>query len=502
MNIIGIDIGTTNIKAAVYDLSGERVAMASRRMVTHHPRPDYGEYQAEEIWNSVAACLQEIMQQVGDGEVLGIGIASMAEAGVPLDKTGKPTYPIIAWFDPRTVPQADWLAQEVGEDTIYQITGQYHHSKYGLNKLLWIRDNSPESYQATVKWLSMEDYIIYRLSGEFATDYSIASRTLAFDITKRDWSDKILDKAAIPVELMPKVYPGGTMVGKVSRAAAAQSGLKVGIPVVTGGQDHACAAMGVKIFEPGTILDSMGTAESTMIAVAEPCLNQAAYRKRLCMYPHCGTTLYRVITSIQACGGSIEWFMERFGQDLQRQAYSQQRDPYDLLMEEAAKSPFGADGMFFIPHIRGLLGYPSARGAFLGIKDNHGLPDFARAIIEGLAFELQDRVESCEKIFGNTYQRLKVVGGAAKSGFWMQTKADLLGRTVEVPDNDEAASFGAALLAALGTNTFCNEKEAAEHFYRAKAVYYPDPARQQSRDQKYRQYSRTVAVLLEIYETI
>lgn len=497
--VIGIDIGTSNIKAGAYDMDGQRIAFASRRMITYHPGRDMSEFDPEEIWKSVCSCLHEVIGTAGANQVEAIGVSSMAEAGVPIDIHGNPLYPIIAWFDPRTIPQAEWWAQEFGPKKIFSITGHHLAEKYGINKLMWIRDNVPQVFKLMTKWLSMEDYIIFRLSGEYATDYSIAARTMAFDVNKCKWSDEIMEKASILKELMPQAYPGGTVVGKIRASVSLETGLKPGIPVVTGGHDHACAAVAVNIFEPGVILDSMGTAESTMIAVENIRPTAEAFDNVLSMYPHCGEPSGRVATSIMACGASIEWLLARFGRELHEKSSNGQKNLYDLLMQEAEKSLPGSYGLHFIPHIRGVVGAPYSKGAIIGIKDSHNFGDFARAIIEGLSYELRSRLESCEKVFHGSYTKLRVVGGATKSYFWMQTKANILSREVEVPNNDEAASFGAALLAAVGAGIFKSEKEAAERFYMVKNSYKPED-NQEIFDVGYKFQIKAINALNSIYK--
>jgi xylulokinase len=498
MHILGIDIGTTNTKAAVYNLEGKCVASTARKTETYHPVPEYSEHDPEEIWANVVSCIQELRQKVRDWEVAGVGVTSFGEAGVPLDINGNILSSMIAWYDPRAFQQEEWLERVLGKEKIYRITGQLLSSKFGIAKVLWLRENCPAVFEKCVKWLSMEDYIIYRLSGEFATDYSIAARTLLMDIHRLDWSDEILARIGLAKSLLPRLYPGATTVGQVTAKAAAETGLEKGIAVVTGGHDHSCAAMGVKIFEPGVILDSMGTAEATVTAIAKPLLSRESLIHRISAYPHCGQPLYRILTSIQSCGAAIEWYLAKFGKALGGDMESLSLNRYEGLMDAAKESPPGALGLYFIPHIRGLLGHPHATGAFVGLRDTHGFGEFARAIIEGLCFDARDRLESCERIYHSANSTIRVVGGASKSEFWMQTKADILGKVVEIPENEDAASFGGALMAAVGAGIFKNAQEAAEHMYHPKKRYYPRENVNKMFDQKYGQFVRINQLLINI----
>jgi xylulokinase len=502
VNILGIDIGTTNTKVAAFNLQGRCVAGASRKTNTYHPVPEFSEHDPEEIWLNVTSCIREVLPKLSTGKVIGIGVTSFGEAGVPLGTDGKPLYNMIAWHDQRTRPQVEYLDEILGKEKIYNITGQFLSSKFGITKMLWIKENHPVLFEKCRKWLSMEDYIIYRLTGEFATDYSIAARTLIFDINRLDWSDEILNKIGISGELLPQVFSGATVVGQVTAEVGEATGLTKGIPVVTGGHDHSCAAIGVKVFEPGTILDSMGTAESTVNAVAQPLLTRKSFRKRISIYPHCGKPLYRGLTSIQSCGAAIEWYLSNFGKELGDCVRLGPEDRYELLMKTAQAAPPGAMGLHFIPHLRGMLGYSHVHGAFLGLSDVHGFGEFARAIIEGNCFDVRDRLESCESIFSYTYSTIRVVGGASKSEFWMQAKADILGRVVEIPDNQDAAGFGAALMTAVGIGVYQNEREAAENMYRTKKYYYPRADMKKIVDHKYQQFVQIDKLLKRLSEKL
>lgn len=497
--IVGLDVGTTNIKAAAYDLSGDLFAFATRKTVTHHPRPEWSEYDPEELWGSVASCLREISAGTGAGNIKAIGVASMAEAGVGLDSRGKPVYPIISWFDLRAEYLADELAGRMDKETLYSITGQFMSGKYGIGKLMWIARNRPEAFESVYKWLSVSDYILYRLSGEYATDYSLASRTAAFDITGLDWSRRILDTAGFSKDIMPRAYPGGTVVGHTSRVCRDDTGINPGVPVVTGGHDHACAAVAMDIFEPGVLLDSMGTAEAAITAVERPVLTKEAYESGICIYPHCGKRLYRAITSIQACGALVEWFIAKFGNVFGSEAVTPPADAYEHFFDLAAKAGNDAGGIYFIPYLRGLVEQPSAKGAFIGVTDRHGAGDFAHALIEGVTFELKRRIRTCEKLFGSDYGTVRIVGGATRSEYWMDLKTNVLGKAVQVPENNEATCCGAALLGGMGARLVEGDAD-LRRFNRVKTEYRPDAMRKDLLAEKYLRYLDIRSTLLELYE--
>ena len=220
---VGIDLGTTNIKAVVYDAdSGKLVDIASRATPTNHPKPGWSEHDPEEMWGAVAFCLRAVIKGRHIG---GVGISSMAEVGVAMDGEMNPLYPMIAWFDRRTQAQAAWWEAQLSLDEMHAISGQRVSTSFGVTKWMWIRDNLPDAAARLRKWLSLPDYILWRLTGELATDYTIASRTLLFAQDSRDWSERMLELAGMKRDQLPPVFPGGTTVGGVTETAHEVTGL-------------------------------------------------------------------------------------------------------------------------------------------------------------------------------------------------------------------------------------------------------------------------------------
>src|SRR5215213_1540257 len=272
--LIGLDIGTTNVKAIVYEPDGRAVARAGIPTVTHYPRPTRAYYKPDELWSCAVRALREAAAQLDDPRrIAGIAVASMAEAGVPLNSDGEPVYNAIAWFDRRTIPQRDWLGRQISEDVLFARTGLSLQPIWSLCKLLWIKENEPDVWKRSVCWLNIADFVAYRLSGEPATDWSLASRTLAFDIRQRAWDHDILKAAGVPAEMMAPVVASGTRIGSVTPEAAAATGLPAGAAVAAGGHDHVCGALAAGVVRPGQILDSMGTAEALFVALDAPLAN-------------------------------------------------------------------------------------------------------------------------------------------------------------------------------------------------------------------------------------
>ena len=315
MLLLGLDIGTTTIKAAAYDPDAGRViALAARPTPTDHPAPGRSEHDPEALWQAVCACLREVAglawSETGRsraGAVAGLAIASLAEAGVLLDAVGRPLCPIIAWYDRRSEPQAEWLERQISEIELHAITGQRAGASFGVSKWLWIREHWPEAASRMATWLPVPNYILWRLTGERSIDLSQASRMLALDQQRRDWSDRILDVVGLRRDQLPQPKPGGTVIGAVIAAAAAESGLPVGTPCVLGGHDHLCAAYAAGAYRPGVVADSSGTAQAVLTVVpgfaSTPKMAAAGYA----CYAHVLADQYILKAGLKAAGGAVEW---------------------------------------------------------------------------------------------------------------------------------------------------------------------------------------------------
>lgn len=461
--LIGIDLGTTNIKALLFDHSGQQIAEARKPTPTVILPGGGAEYLPDIIWNTVSTLLRSI---VNDGlnargadlpqKIAGLAITGMGEAGVPLDADGSALYPAIAWFDPRTEPYIEWWRQTFGDDRMFAITNLLNQHIFTANKLLWLREHRPDVFEKTARWHCMPDFIAFRLTGCSAMDFSIASRTMLFDAHKRAWSPDLMQHAGIPISMLPPPVPSGTLVGGVTAQAADQTGLLPGTPVFAGGHDHICGALAGGIIEPNVVLDSSGTCEEVLVCLDRldeivP-LGQAGFN--VGYHTACGK--FYASGGIPASGASVDWFAREF--------------PCD---QNATSEP-GAHGLLFLPHLRGSSSPerdPVSRGAFLGIRAEHTRADFQQAVYEGVAYELR---MCAERLLGKRPSRVVSIGGGTKNKAWLRVKSDLLGVPIEVPDVQEATALGAALLAGIGAGLYVDEADALRQTYRIGQRVEPD----------------------------
>ncbi len=446
--LTGLDVGTTNIKALIFTPDGHPVAQASLPTPAHSPQPGWAYYKPEELWQTTAAALRQATAQVDARRIVSIAVASMGEAGVPLDAANQPLYPAIAWFDARTHPQAAWLDQTIGKDRLFAVTGLSLQPIFGLCKLLWLKQNEADIFARAVRWLNIADYIAFRLSGQQATDYSLASRTLALDITRRQWSQDILAQAGIGADLYAPLCPSGTPLGVVTPEAAAATGLPETAQVAAGGHDHVCGALAAGVTQPGVALNSLGTSETVFVSLEKPLAAPNLGRQGYTQGAHVVAGLYYVFGALYTAGACVEWF---------RSALADSRD-YAALIAEAEAVPPGSEGLCFLPQLQLAsppYDDPLARGAFIGLSTETSRAAMFRAVMEGTAYDSRLMLESLLAYEGvPELQAIHAIGGATRNALWMQIKASVLNRALNVTQVSEAASRGAAMLGGLGAGVY------------------------------------------------
>jgi len=446
--LLGVDIGTTNIKAIAFAPTGSIVARASGPTPTHHHANGWAYYDPEESWQTVVGLIRAIAAQLDDPHAIqGIGVASYGETGVPVDRHGEPTYEAIAWFDARSLPQARQLEQAIGLEKLFQITGVALQPILGLCKILWLRENEPDCFARTHTWLNMADYITYRLCGIAATDYSLASRMLCMDLQKRSWATDLLLQMEIPPTLLPPLLPGGTALGTLFPAVATATNLSPSTQVAVGGHDHVCGALALGITKPGDVLNSVGTAEATFMPVIEPVRDPSFGQQGYTQGVHLAGGYY-IFGGLYTSGAAIDWFRKNFASGTD----------HATLIGEAATVPAGSQGAFFLPHLR--QSSPphldlAARGAFINLHAEMDRAVLFRAVLEGLAYELRYSLDPLVA-FGGFEQpgTIYVSGGGALNALYNQLKASVLHHPLTVVDIHETTALGAALLGGLGANIY------------------------------------------------
>ncbi len=478
--LMGIDLGSTSTKAVIYDTEGNIAAFADRPTEVAHldsEHPAWAFWEPEKIWNSTVSAIQEAVEKIySASEIKGLAVTGMGMDGLPIDEHGKWLYPFISWLCPRTEPQSRAWSEKVGPENIFNISGKQVLPIDTVYRLIWMQENQPEILEKTDKWLLIEDFVNFMLCGRQATDYTMASCTSLFDQKTHTWSEKLFSSAGIDMSLFPEPLPGGTILGEVTAESASLTGLAKGTPVVLGGHDYICAALAVGAFMPDVVMDVTGTWEIVSQSSPELILNKTVFDAGLVVESHVVKDTY-LISGYSPSALMLEWFKENYAYEehaLQKQTGETE---WEYLMEKAASAPCGANGAFFLPHFAG-SGAPNndnrALGAFVGLSTGTDKGCMIRAMIEGLDYQFRDMVEAMESALQAQTQKIIAVGGASRNIFWMQNKADVTGKIIEVPDMGEATTLGAALLAGIGVGMYKNEQEAYQRTFKPGKTYEPD----------------------------
>jgi len=441
---MGIDTGTTYTKVGVYDPEGKEIILKkSSTPLVSRPSGE-AEFNPASIWENLTWLIQQIPAQARD-KVETVSISSFAETVYPLDSKDSPIDNGIAWFDRRTTPQDGKVKNLLGIIPIRKITGLFPAWIYSLNKILWFKENRPELYKKTKLWLDNAGYIIFKLSGEKVIDYSLACRTMMFDVWKKCWSEKILNKFDIDPRTLPRPVPSGTLVGKVSKEVSRETGLKEGTFVVSGGHDHLCAALSVGAIEEGRILDSTGTTECILVGLKRAKeVDERAIKENFILANHVAKSIFCLFQGIYCGGLLLDWFLDNVLKD----------KDYRILEEVK----YGQDTPLFIPYLRG-SDFGVMSGALFGLKDFHDRDSILCSITETIAFELKKMMDGLEKIMDKDTSGwvIRSVGGGARNKLLLRYKTNLLNKRIEVPVNQEATCQGAALLAGIGSGIYKDE---------------------------------------------
>lgn len=467
--IMGIDLGTTSTKAVAYDVRGRMVATASVPTVTHYPRPLWAFFEPEELWAAASSAVRGVVGQIGDAaRVQSVAVASFAEAGVPVDADGSPTYNTIAWFDRRTIPQSDWLLDTVGEQRLFERSGLALQPIFTLCKLLWLKENEPEAWARTRGWLMADSYIAWRLGGAPASDYSQAARTLAFDLQHLCWDTDLVSRVGIDPAILSPVMAAGTAIGTVSAEGAASTGLSEGTIIAVGGHDHVCGAFAAGVTEHGAVLDSMGTAEALFCALDAPIWDPALGRMGYTQGAHVAAGKYYGFGGLYTSGASVDWIRNITGREDRRS-----------LAGEAAEVPPGSNGATFFPHLR-LAGPPHldprSRGAFLGLTTDIDQAAMVRAVYEGIAYEARASIEPLVRFAGSeTLPGITVIGGSARNELLLQIKASVMNRPHRIMHMHEATALGAALLGGLAAGIYRDAEDVRSTVELESTTIEPEP---------------------------
>lgn len=492
--LLGIDIGTSACKVAVFDRCGQVKAGASGDYSVYYPKEGWAEQNPEEWWEAVCLAVKNALEKGGINpeEIAGIGIDGQSWSAIAVDKSGKVLTNTPIWMDTRAADICDELNEKIGADNIFELSGNSLQPAYTTAKIIWYQRNMPEIYEQTDKILQSNSYIAYKLTGEMSQDLSQGYGLHCFDMHTGTWNEKMCESLGIPASMLPDIYPCHEIVGKVTEKAAKECGLIEGIPVVAGGLDAACGTLGAGVIHPGECQEQGGQAGGMSI-----CMDTYKADERLILGFHVIPGHWLLQGGTTGGGGVMRWLEREFADYEREEGKRLGKSSLELFNEAAEKAPAGCDGMVFLPYMAGErspIWNPNAKGVYYGLDFSKTKGHFIRSAMEGVAFSLRHNLETAKEA-GADVQVLKAMGGSANSFLWTQIKSDVTGKPVTVPSSDTATTLGAAILAGVGVGMYQDFEEAVRLTVQDKRFHKPEEKHQEVYEKAYQKY-------LKIYENL
>jgi xylulokinase len=459
------------------------------------PRPGWAEQDPHDWWRACGLAVHKALHSsnLRANEIACVGFSGQMHGAVLLDSHDEVVRSAIIWCDQRSEAQCNQLSDVFGRDALIRLTCNPPLTNFTLTKLLWVRETEPQNWARVAHVMLPKDYVRFRLTGERAIDVADASGTLLLDVTNRQWSAEVLSKAGIDRGLLPVLYESSQVCGRVSAAGAEATGLRIGTPVVAGAGDQAAGAVGMGIARAGAVSATVGTSGVVFAATDRPALDPQG---RLHTFCHAIPGRWHVMGVTQAAGLSLRWFRDRFGVS-SGVATNAERDPYDVLADEASAAPAGSEGAFWLPYLMGERTPhldPNARAALVGLTASHTRAHIIRAVMEGVAYSLKDTFT----IFNEMkipVTSIRLGGGGARSPLWRQIQADVYAHEVEVVAAEEGAAYGAAILAGVGAVAWNSVDEACDCVVRVASRIAPNHADSKTMQHSYRTYRKLYPAL-------
>ncbi|MCI0634710.1 MAG: hypothetical protein L0206_12460 [Actinobacteria bacterium] len=499
--VIGCDVGSQGTNCALYSADGALVTSSYQAYDLSFPFPGAAEQDAT-LWpEAVAAGVREVLAGLPEGPsaVKALSFGSQLDGMVPCGADGEALRPAMIWMDRRAEMQAARVAERMAPDEFYRHVGANLDSSHAVFKALWVRDEEPDVWTMVRSLMSPGTYVVHQVAGPIVVDYSNASSLALLDPRSRKWSAEVLAAVDVSESLLPEVVAATEPISTITAAFAEATGLSLETVVAVGCGDEMAATLGAGVFAPGEVCDVVGTAEPVCAASSEPRNDPTMLVE---CHPHADPDAWLLENPGFVSGGNLRWWRDQFS-PIERGAEAEGLgDAYDLLSQEAARVPPGAEGLVFLPCMQGAMAPEwngAARGVFSGLTLAHSRAHMTRAILEGSAFALRDILDAMRKA-GLEVRRLTIVGGGAKGPLWRQIKADVTGLPVRVPESVETTATGAAILAAVASGVHASVADAVEAFvaYRPEE-HEPDPEMEEIYNEAYRRYHETYFALKPVF---
>ncbi len=492
--LLGIDLGTTAVKCAVYRADGTALASASSEYDLLTPGDMVVEVAAETYWRAVRDAVGDVMRSVNHTESIeAIGFSCQGETLLPVDANNQPLHKAIVWLDGRAEAEAEELSDRFGSH-FYEVTGQTSMvPTWPAAKVLWLLRHEPEVVERAAKMLLLEDYVVARMTGEYVCEGSLLTSTGYWDFRRKDWWPEMLDAVGLRAEQLPRLVEPGSSVGALLPEVAAELGLSPSTVVCTGALDQACGTIGVGNVQPGIFSENTGAAVAICATLPEAMLDPE--RRMPCHYHGLPDTY--MLHSFTGGGVVLQWYRDEFCGAEREIARNSDRSAYELMDLQAAAVAPGAEGLVVVPHLQGAMAPEAdsrARGALVGLTLRHGKRHVARAVLESIAYVIRHNVEVIETL-GVAVDSIRALGGGARSPIWKQIEADVTGRPVTVTTQTDAATLGACILAALARKWYWNAAEAVDAMVSVERTFEPNPETSAVYDDAYASYRAAVNAL-------
>lgn len=492
--LLGIDIGTSACKVAVFNKQGELIDSASGNYPVYYPQEGWAEQNPEEWWSAVCQATKEILSRgkVTADQIAGIGVDGQSWSAIPVDKEGNVLYNTPIWMDTRAADICETLKETVSEEEIFEVCGNPLSPSYSTPKILWYKKEKPEIYAKIDKILQSNSFIVFKLSGKYSQDMSQGYGLHCFHMKTGSWDEKMCRRLGVEPSFLPDIYSCHEVVGAVTEKAAKETGLSVGIPVVAGGLDACCGTLGAGVLKVGETQEQGGQAGGMSI-----CIDEYHADRRLILSYHVVPDKWLLQGGTTGGGGVMRWLKRELGDFEETQVKTTGKSALDQFNELAEEVEPGSDGMIFLPYMSGErspIWDPKAKGVFYGLDFAKTKGHFIRSAMEGVAYSLKHNLDVAKEA-GVEVEVMKAIGGSANSRLWTQMKADITGKRIVVPYSDEATPLGACILAGVGVGMYESFEEAVELTVRETRNHEPNSALYEKYQDNYEKY-------LEIYERL
>ena len=481
--LLGIDIGTSSCKVAVFDELGKVITAKNGKYNVLYPQPGYAEQNPLDWWEAIVKCIKEILTEVDPSEIKGIGIDGQSWSAIPVDKELNVLCNTPIWFDTRASEICNRVKAKYGENAFFEVSGNPFEPSYTLPKVMWYKENCPDIYEKMYKILQSNSFIVMQLTGKISQEYSQGYGLQCYDIKNRKWDLSVLEELEIRTDILPDFYECHEVVGGVTAKVAELTGLLEGTPVVAGGLDAACGTLGAGVINNGETQEQGGQAGGMSI-----CTDQFVANEKLILSDHVVSGKWLLQGGTVGGGGTINWFEREFNQ--YERTLDNGKNSFEMLSEYASEIKPGSDGLIFLPYMAGErspLWNPNAKGMYFGLDFTKTKGHFVRATMEGVAYSLQHNIELAENS-GAKVDKLYAVGGSANSVVWTSLKADVTKKEIVLPYSDEATTLGAVILAGVGVGIYKDFKEAVEKTVRITGKYEPNVENYEVYEKGYKKY--------------